>query len=91
MSQKGRQIIETEEFRASVEKLGGYRAVDVALATIMDGLYHNPEGFEHFQQGTFSFRYARTKRVGLLLPLIVIFRIGDDGTVYLEHCEEDTF
>jgi len=86
---RGRLIIETEEFRASVERVGGYRAVDEALSTIMDGLYRNPHGFEHFENPPFSFRYARTKKIGFMPPVVVIFRITDDGTVYLEHIEED--
>ncbi len=87
---KGREIVETEEFAAAVAKLGGHRAVDEALATIYDGLYRNPHGFEHFETPPFSFRYARTKKIGMMPPLVVIFRIIDeDGTVYLDHIEED--
>ena len=89
MGAKGRLIIETEEFKASVEKVGGYRAVDEALSTIMDGLYRTPYGFERFENPPFSFRYARTKKVGFMRPIVVIFRIDEDGTVYLEHIEED--
>lgn len=63
--------------------------MDEALATIMDGLYRNPHGFEHFENPPFSFRYARTKKIGFLPPMVVIFRIDEVGTVYLEHIEED--
>ncbi len=89
MGSKGREIVGTEEFAAAVEKLGGHRAVDEALSTIMDGLYRNPFGFEHFETPPFSFRYARTKKIGFVPPLVVIFRIDDTGTVYLENIEED--
>ena len=89
MAAKGREIIETEEFTVSVEKLGGYRAVDEALATIMEGLYRNPYGFDHFEFPPFSFRYARTKKIGFVPPLVVVFRIDETGNVYLEHIEED--
>jgi hypothetical protein len=86
---KGRQIIETEDFASAVAKLGGHLAIDEALSTIMDGLYRNPFGFEHFETPPFSFRYARTKKIGLLPALVFIFYIDEGGTVYLDHVEED--
>ena len=89
MAGKGRHIIETEDFMSAVEKLGGHLGVDEALATIMDGLYKKPEGFEFFDCPPFSFRYARTKRIGFIPPLAFFFRIEEDGTVYLEHVEVD--
>lgn len=89
MAPKGWQIVETDDFTAAVERLGGHLAVDAALGTIMDGLYRNPFGFELFDSPPFSFRYARTKRIGFVPPLVVIFRIGDDETIYLEHIEAD--
>jgi hypothetical protein len=75
VSSNGREIIETEEFAAAVAKLGGHRAVDEALSTIMDALYKKPDGFDHFEMSPFSFRYARTKKMGFIPPLVVIFRI----------------
>lgn len=86
----GREIVETEEFRAAVEKLGGARFVDEALSTIMDGLMRNPYGFPKWESdlGFLSFRWARTTRIGLIPPLVFIFRI-EKGTVYLEHVEEE--
>ncbi len=89
MARQGRQIVETAEFATAVAALGGHRAVDEALSTIYDGLYRNPYGFEHFETPPFSFRYARIRKMGLTPPLVVIFRIDEDGTVYLEHIEED--
>jgi hypothetical protein len=87
----GRQIVETDAFKAAVERVGGHRFVDEALSTIMDGLMRNPKGFHRFecQFDAFSFRYARTKRIGPVPPLVVIFIIAEDGTVYLEHIEEE--
>ena len=87
----GRQIIETDAFKAAVEKIGGYRFVDEALSTIMDGLMRNPFGFHRFecQFSQLSFRYARTKRIGTVPALVVVFTIAEDGTVHLEHIEEE--
>jgi len=61
---RGYAIIETDEFKEAVEKIGGYRFVDEALATIMDGLHRNPFGFGTIEQPLFSFRYAITRRIG---------------------------
>ncbi|MGB8363526.1 MAG: hypothetical protein ACLQUZ_01280 [Rhizomicrobium sp.] len=89
MAFRGYQIIETDEFRQAVEEIGGYRFVDAALSTIMDGLRRNPFGFHRFESQFVSFRYARTKPIGMVPPLTVIFRIEEPETIYLEHIEED--
>ena len=57
---RGRQIIYSINFDHGVEALGGYRMVDVALDTIIDGLYRNPYGFQKFESDYTSFRYAIT-------------------------------
>ena len=86
---RGFQIIETDEFQAAVLKLGGYRFVDEALATVMDGLMRNPFGFKMIENEFSSFRYAITKRIGHIPPLVVIFRIERPGTIYLEDVFEE--
>ena len=86
----GREIIETEEFKAAVDKLGGARFVDEALSTVMEALYRNPYGFPKWESDLafLSFRWVRTTRIGPIPPLVFIFRI-EKGTVYLEHVEEE--
>lgn len=83
-----RQIVFTAEFDAAVERLGGYRAVDVALESVIDGLVHNPYGFHRFENDHVSFRYAVTKATGELPALVVVFRIAEGSNVILEHVEE---
>lgn len=86
-----REIIEAPSFQEAVEKLGGYRAIDEALETIIDALYHNPYAFPHFENDWTSFRYARTKPIPLhfVSPLVVIFTIDERHNVILHHVEED--
>jgi hypothetical protein len=85
------QIIETADFAEAVGRLGGHRFVDIALSTIYSGLARNPYGFPKWDSPIpgLSFRYARTKRIGYVPPLVVIFRIAPPETVFLEHVEED--
>lgn len=89
MAYGGREIVETADFKVAVEKLGGHRWVDEALSTIMDGLMRNPYGFHLFESEHVSFRYARTKRIGPVPPLVVVFTISPDETIYLEYIEEE--
>lgn len=86
-----REIIEAESFKEGVEKLGGFRAIDEALETIIDALYHDPYGFPYFENDWASFRYARTKPLPLYFvpPLVVIFTIDENRNVILHHVEED--
>lgn len=84
----GRQIVYSLAFEAEVEALGGYRWVDESLDPIMDGLYRNPYGFQRFESDLISFRYAIAVGTFDLPPLVVIFSIGDNGDVTLEHIEE---
>lgn len=84
----GRQIIYSVGFDNGVEALGGYRNIDRALDTIIDALYRNPYGFEKFESDFVTFRYAITEEAPDLLPLVVIFSIGKNGDVTLEHIEE---
>jgi hypothetical protein len=84
----GRQIIYSVEFDQAVELLGGYRSIDKAIDTIIDALYHNPFGFNKFENDFISFRYAITKQVEWIPPLVVTFTIAKNGDVTLEYIEE---
>jgi hypothetical protein len=84
----GRQIIYARTFDDGVEALGGYRAVDRAVDTIIDALYRNPYGFHKFESDFVSFRYAITKPLDFIPSLVVIFSISENGDVTLEHIEE---
>ncbi len=83
-----RTIIYSKEFDECVARLGGYRIIDVALETVIDGLRRNPFGFDKFESDAFSFRYARTTVIGAAPALYVIFTINTDRTVTLVHVEE---
>jgi hypothetical protein len=85
----GRKIVESTEFHEAVQNLGGHRFVDEALSTILEALARNPYAFHKFESDFVSFRFARTKRIGIIPPLVFIFRIEKDGTVVLEHVEEE--
>jgi len=84
----GRQIIYDARFDRAVDELGGYRSIDRAIDTVMEALYRNPFGFKKFENDYISFRYAITKRVDEIPPLVIIFVIGENGDVTLEHIEE---
>ena len=49
----------------------------------------NPFGFKMIENEFSSFRYAITKRIGHIPPLVVIFRIERPGTIYLEDVFEE--
>jgi hypothetical protein len=84
-----REIIASADFDRCVDELGGYRAIDAAMEPLIEGLLRNPYGFERFENDFFSFRYARTKRMGDIPPLYFVFRIDDDKNVVLEYVGED--
>ena len=83
-----REIRWSQEFRDCVENLGGIRAVDHALESIMDGLCHNPYGFPYIENDHFRVRYAITKPIEDIPPLCVCFAIDGDNDVELLHAEE---
>ncbi len=83
-----RTIIYSKDFDDCVEGIGGYRAIDTVLETIVDGLRRNPFGFPRFENDALSFRYATTDRLGNIPPLYVIFTVNADRTVTLVHVEE---
>jgi len=83
-----RQVIEGEYFAKCVEELGGYRALDLALETIIDALANNPYGFPLIESDWCRIRYARTHMIeGYIPPLIVAFTIEDNNDVVLQWVE----
>lgn len=83
-----RLIIEGPYFAECVEKLGGYRAIDLALETIVEALMQNPFGLPAIENDWCRIRYARTKMIeGYIPPLVVAFRITEDNNVVLEWAE----
>jgi hypothetical protein len=84
-----REIIYSHEFTKGVEALGGYRAVDRALESIMDGLEKNPYGFHIYESDSLSFRFAISKPIDDMPSLVVIFTITKNKDVTLEWIEEN--
>lgn len=85
------RIQEEDSFSDAVLKLGGARRVDAALEILMEPLSRRPYGFNAVDTGTNRFRYAVTKQIGNIPPLVVIFTVGDDDVVRLQHIEEADF
>ncbi len=83
-----RNIVESDHFAKCVEGLGGYRAIDLALETIIEALARNPYGFPAVENDWVRFRYARTTMIeGYIPALVVAFTINDDHDVVLEWVE----
>jgi hypothetical protein len=83
-----REIIEGEYFAHCVERLGGYRAIDLALETIIDALMLDPYGFPYIENDWVRIRYARTKMIeGYIPALVVAFVIDKSNNVVLEWIE----
>lgn len=83
-----RLIIEGEYFAECVERLGGYRAVDLALETIVEALMQNPYGFPLIENDWCKIRYARTNMIeGYIPPLVVAFTITAENDVILQWAE----
>lgn len=83
-----RLIIEGDFFAQCVENLGGYRAIDLALETIVEALMQNPYGFPMIENDWCKIRYARTNMIeGYIPPLVIAFTITDDNDVILEWAE----
>jgi len=83
-----RSIIEGAHFSECVARLGGYRAVDRALETIIEALMRNPFGFPLIENDWVKIRYARTTMIeGYIPPLIVAFIIDENNDVVLEWAE----
>ncbi len=85
-----RQIIYSREFDDAVEALGGYRTIDIVIDTVIEALARNPYAFKKFENDYTSFRYVITKPVeDIIYSLIIVFSIGEDNNVTLEHIEEN--
>jgi hypothetical protein len=83
-----RLIIEGEYFAACVERLGGYRAVDLAMEAVLEALMQNPYGFPLIENDWCKIRYARTNMIeGYIPALIVAFTITEDNDVILQWVE----
>jgi len=83
-----RSIIEGEFFAKCVDELGGHRAIDLAIETIMEALLQNPYGFPLLENDWCKIRYARTTMIeGYIPPLVVAFTIDDENNVILEWVE----
>jgi hypothetical protein len=83
-----REIIEGEFFAESVKRVGGYRAVDLALETVLEALARNPYGFPLVENDWVRIRYARTTMIeGYIPPLIIAFEIQSNGNVVLQWVE----
>jgi hypothetical protein len=78
-------LVETDAYVAALNYLGGYNALDIALEPIYEGLRRFPYGFNLEDLGEFSFRYAKTIKIGGIAPLIVVFSIEQGKTVLLKH------
>ena len=92
MPRKLRTLIEEDSFKVGVEKLGGARSVDEALAAVVDSLTLRPEAWPTIPRYG-QMRLAKTDRVqreeGYDIPaLSVWFYIHDEGTVRLMYVEE---
>lgn len=82
-----RKIIFSATCDASAARLGGYKAVDRALDSVLDALSRQPYGFRTIESDWFSSRYAITKRIGSVPSLVWLFRI-EGGDVVIEDVEE---
>jgi hypothetical protein len=83
-----RNVIEGAYFADCVARLGGYRAIDRALETVIEALMRNPYGFQLIENDWVKIRYAKTAMIeGYIPPLIVAFTIDADGNVVLEWAE----
>ena len=85
-----REIREGPDFPGCVEGLGGYRAIDEALDSVIEALMRNPYGCPSFESDFCRVRYIKTKPIGHRIPpLIIIFTIDERNNVTLEWIEED--
>lgn len=92
MVAEGWQIVEEASYRGAVERLGGARNCDEALAPILHALHRNPAGFLEVEGVKGGIRIAKTKiKVSgrSVLPAMRLwFRIQfSNRTVYLLYVE----
>jgi hypothetical protein len=85
-----RNIIWSSEFTEQVNRAGGTRIVDEALAPVIDALTRHPYGFPKVENDWTSFRNVKTDAIpGKLGALTVIFTIDDHKNIILEWFDED--
>lgn len=85
-----RNIVWSAEFSKQVEKAGGARIVDEALAPVIEALMRKPWGFPKFENDFTSFRYAKVDALPEKLgPITVIFTIDTEKNVVLQWFDED--
>jgi hypothetical protein len=83
-----RSVIEGKFFAECVGRLGGYRAIDLALETAIEALSRNPYAFPLIENDWCSIRYVRTKMIeGYMPALVVAFTIDEEKNVILEWVE----
>jgi hypothetical protein len=82
-----RRIIYLPEFDEQAKVLGGIQIVDQALRPIVDALERNPRAFRVIETPWFRVRYAATRQVGNVPPLLIIFSIDEDDDVVMEWVE----
>jgi hypothetical protein len=82
-----RRIIYMPEFDDQANALGGIRLIDQALRPVIDVLERNPRAFRIIETSWFRVRYATTRQVGNVPPLLVIFSIDEDDDVLMEWVE----
>jgi len=82
-----RQIVYARSFDKAVEALGGYRRIDRALEAVIDAISNNPYEFPLIENDFTRARYAVTKQVGDIPPLVVIFEVSM-WSVTLAYVEE---
>ena len=76
-----RRVYYRPEFNRDAMLLGGIAAVQRVIAPIIQTLEEgDPTGFGLLDVGT-SIRYASTRSVGNMPPLVVTFRIDEDDDV----------
>jgi hypothetical protein len=82
-----RRIIYLPEFDEQARVLGGIRLIDQVLRPVIDALERNPRAFRVVETPWFRVRYATTRQVGNVPPLVVIFSIDEDDDVLMEWIE----
>lgn len=78
-----RRIIYRPEFDEDANRLGGIAAVQRVIDPVIESLENDPYSFGLLDVVT-GLRYAATKAVGAMQPLIVVFSIDADGDVMME-------
>ena len=82
MGGSNRTLREERSFTEAVKNLGGAEKIDVALATIVNSLSSNPQGFPLVPDFE-PIRLAKTRALRGHPVLKVWFKIEDDGVVSL--------